>query len=84
MLLTVFKNVFLKERRKFPSGSSTSWSDDEWYLHQEKRKFIPNNGYSMIHPGKTSWNHHRREYWFTEHFTRNRVYAIFEKCNPDF
>ncbi len=33
---------------------STSWSDDEWYLHQEMRKFIPNNGYAMIHPGKAS------------------------------
>jgi muramoyltetrapeptide carboxypeptidase LdcA involved in peptidoglycan recycling len=30
------------------------WSDDEWYLDQENRKFIPNDGYWMINSGKTA------------------------------
>lgn len=31
---------------------SLSWSDDEWYLDQENRTFIPNTGYATIHSGR--------------------------------
>jgi muramoyltetrapeptide carboxypeptidase LdcA involved in peptidoglycan recycling len=32
--------------------SSSDWSDDEWYLDQEHREFIPNAGCLVINPGK--------------------------------
>jgi len=30
---------------------SKEWSDDSWYLDQEKREFIPNEGYWVLNPG---------------------------------
>lgn len=33
---------------------SPSWSDDLWYLDQERRTFEPNPGYLLIHPGQAS------------------------------
>lgn len=32
---------------------SEQWSDDLWYLDQEKRTFFPNDGYLSINPGET-------------------------------
>lgn len=34
--------------------SSEEWSDDEWYINQENRTFIPNAGMRVIHPGKAT------------------------------
>lgn len=34
--------------------SSLTWSDDEWYLDQEKREFFQNPGYFAIQPGVAS------------------------------
>lgn len=31
---------------------SEFWSDDQWYLDQENRNFIPNSGYTVINPGR--------------------------------
>ena len=31
---------------------SPVWSDDVWYLKQEDRDFIPNEGYIVVNPGK--------------------------------
>lgn len=31
--------------------ASETWSDDEWYLDQEKRHFMPNSGLKIIQPG---------------------------------
>ncbi|HEY4831918.1 MAG TPA: S66 peptidase family protein [Waddliaceae bacterium] len=36
----------------FEVSPSDSWSDDEWYLEQEKRIFMPNPGLIFIQPGK--------------------------------
>lgn len=30
---------------------SKEWSDDSWYIDQEKRDFIPNDGYWILNPG---------------------------------
>lgn len=49
-----FQKCLFKEKNEISLDSSISWSDDEWYLDQEKRKFMPNNGYVMIQPGKIS------------------------------
>ena len=32
--------------------ASPVWSDDRWYLKQEERDFIPNDGYLVINPGE--------------------------------
>jgi muramoyltetrapeptide carboxypeptidase len=32
--------------------SSANWSDDEWYLNQENRTFLPNDGFGVINHGK--------------------------------
>lgn len=34
--------------------ASQKWSDDPWYLDQEKREFIPNEGYWLMNAGKAS------------------------------
>ena len=31
---------------------SSDWSDDAWYLDQDKRTLIPNSGWQVIHEGK--------------------------------
>ncbi|MCR4329706.1 MAG: LD-carboxypeptidase [Candidatus Roizmanbacteria bacterium] len=30
---------------------STQWSDDDWWMNQDRRKLIKNNGYECIHEG---------------------------------
>jgi muramoyltetrapeptide carboxypeptidase len=30
---------------------SKEWSDDPWYIDQEKRDFITNDGYWLLNPG---------------------------------
>lgn len=49
-----FQKCLFEGEKKICLDPSISWSDDEWYIDQEKRKFMPNNGYVMIHPGKIS------------------------------
>lgn len=34
---------------------SSQWSDDEWYLDQEKRNFIENEWYWVLNEGKGDW-----------------------------
>ena len=31
---------------------STEWSDDLWFINQDERNFIKNEGWSILHPGK--------------------------------
>lgn len=40
--------------QNFFISPSEYWSDDEWYLHQEEREFIPNPGPTHIQSGKAS------------------------------
>ena len=51
----------LENMRKMLMGSgvnevmpSREWSDDPWFIDQEKREFIKNEGYWLIHDGKAS------------------------------
>ncbi len=51
----------LENMRKMLMGSgvnevmpSREWSDDSWFIDQEKREFIKNEGYWLIHGGKAS------------------------------
>ena len=49
--LEYFKKIFF-ESNEISLLPSKEWSDDAWYLDQEKRVFHPNPGYKVIHPGQ--------------------------------
>ena len=50
--LDYFKKCILSEK-PFKVLPSEKWSDDKWYINQEKRKFIKNKGWLVINKGKT-------------------------------
>lgn len=45
-----FKKMFLQEE-EFEITSSKEWSDDAWFMDQENREFIPNEGMFVINEG---------------------------------
>jgi len=42
----------LMSNESFKVTPSETWSDDKWFLDQEKRSFVKNPGYEIINPGK--------------------------------
>ena len=46
-----FKKMFFQED-EFEVVSSKEWSDDAWFIDQENREFIPNEGMFIINKGK--------------------------------
>ncbi len=48
--LEYFKKMFF-QAEEFEVESSKEWSDDLWFLDQENRKFIPNDGMFVINEG---------------------------------
>ncbi len=53
--LEYFKKMFLQDE-EFEIQSSNEWSDDAWFIDQEKREFIPNEGMFVINEGSTEGN----------------------------
>ena len=49
--LDYFKKCLIEEK-EFEIKASKEWSDDKWYLDQEKREFMKNNGFLVINEGK--------------------------------
>ncbi len=49
--LEYFKKMFFKSE-EFEIESSKEWSDDLWFINQENREFIPNEGMYIINEGK--------------------------------
>jgi len=49
-----FQKLLFHKKEEVILEPSTSWSDDEWFLDQEKRKFIVNEGYVCINEGTSS------------------------------
>lgn len=49
--LEYFKKMFF-EGNEFEITSSNEWSDDAWFIDQENRKFIPNDGMFIINEGE--------------------------------
>ena len=47
-----FESIFLRDE-PFEIVPSEQWSDDEWYLDQENRIFLANEGYEVIQAGQT-------------------------------
>jgi muramoyltetrapeptide carboxypeptidase len=45
-----FKKIFFQSEKVLLSPA-TDYSDDKWYLNQDDREFIKNNGYWVINPG---------------------------------
>lgn len=48
--LEYFKKCLFQEG-SFTLESAPAWSDDEWYLNQETREFIPSDGYLALQKG---------------------------------
>lgn len=53
--LEYFKKMFLQSE-EIEVKSSKEWSDDPWFLDQENREFIPNEGMYIINEGKAEGN----------------------------
>ncbi|MBS0621563.1 MAG: LD-carboxypeptidase [Verrucomicrobia bacterium] len=49
-----FQKCLFNGEKELSLTSSSSWSDDEWYLDQEKRKFMPNEGYIVLQTGEAA------------------------------
>ncbi len=49
--LEYFKKCLLSDEQ-FEIKPSKEWSDDAWYLDQNKRELLPNEGYLVIHEGE--------------------------------
>ncbi len=47
-----FKKMFMEEE-EIEITSSEEWSDDAWFMDQENREFIPNEGMFIINEGET-------------------------------
>jgi muramoyltetrapeptide carboxypeptidase LdcA involved in peptidoglycan recycling len=50
--LDYFKKCLLSEE-EFSISPSQKWSDDAWYINQEDRRLIDNEGYLIINKGET-------------------------------
>jgi muramoyltetrapeptide carboxypeptidase len=48
-----FKQCLLK-KEEFQFVASREWSDDQWYIDQDQRTFIPNRGPVVINEGKAT------------------------------
>jgi muramoyltetrapeptide carboxypeptidase LdcA involved in peptidoglycan recycling len=51
--LEYFKKCLMSDD-EFAIKPSERWSDDKWYIDQDKRKLIKNNGWLVINKGKAS------------------------------
>jgi muramoyltetrapeptide carboxypeptidase LdcA involved in peptidoglycan recycling len=49
--LDYFKKCLFSDE-PFEIQSSKEWSDDAWYVNQDKRELVPNEGYLVIHEGE--------------------------------
>ncbi|WP_078381196.1 S66 family peptidase [Sutcliffiella halmapala] len=47
-----FVRAFLEDSDNIQLYPSTEWSNDTWYLDQEKREFYRNEGYLIVHEGQ--------------------------------
>lgn len=50
-VIDYFQKCLFRKKEEVFLEPSTSWSDDEWYLEQERREFIFNAGYAIINEG---------------------------------
>lgn len=53
LTLESFKKC-LMQKGEFPLATSLKWSDDQWYLDQEQRTFLNNQGPDVIRAGKAT------------------------------
>ena len=72
-----FKKIFVENEREITINSSKQWSDDAWFLDQENRDFIDNQGMFIINEGEAE----RKNYWwkfmYFKFASRNRIYARY-------
>jgi len=53
-VIECFKKSLFEGEKEVVLEPSAVWSDDAWFLDQENRKFIVNEGYTTIHSGMAS------------------------------
>lgn len=53
-VIEYFRGCLFEDKEPIPLTPSMLWSDDEWYLDQENRNFMTNEGYRAIHLGEAS------------------------------
>jgi muramoyltetrapeptide carboxypeptidase LdcA involved in peptidoglycan recycling len=51
-IMEYFHKCLFEDSQEMSLYPSHSWSDDDWYLDQENRKFFFNKGYIMLNPGE--------------------------------
>ena len=57
--------------------SSKEWSDDAWFIDQENREFIKNDGMVVINEGEAARKNSWRKFMYIKFTSRNRVYAWY-------
>jgi len=73
-----FKKMLMQKER-IDIYSSEEWSNDSWFKNQENRKFIKNDGTTIIHKGEARRYNYWRKFMYFEFITRNKIYAGFTK-----
>jgi muramoyltetrapeptide carboxypeptidase LdcA involved in peptidoglycan recycling len=53
-VIDCFRKCLFEGAQEISLVPSKEWSDDEWYLNQDERKFIPNAGYIVLNSGEAS------------------------------
>lgn len=51
-IIECFRSCLFEDEESIPLIPSLLWSDDKWYLDQENRHFMANEGYQAIHLGE--------------------------------
>lgn len=75
--LDYFKRMLLEDRGETEVVSSEAWSDDAWFLDQENREFINNEGMFIINEGEAEGKIVGRKFVYFKFASRNRIYARY-------
>lgn len=73
-----FKKMLMENDGETKVESSKQWSDDLWFIDQEKREYIENKGMFIINEGEAE---RKNCWWKFMHFkfaSRNRIYARYQ------
>lgn len=71
-----FKKMFF-ENDEIIVDSSKEWSDDAWFLDQENREFIKNNGMFVINEGEAEGTIVRWKFMYIKFIARYKIYAKY-------
>ena len=72
--LEYFKKMFFQDE-EINITSSKEWSDDAWFIDQENREFIQNEGMFVINEGEATRRNSWWKFMYTKFTTRHTIYA---------